>query len=84
MQVKKGSTKSNSIGLEVDGEVSFDKATVAGKFNNFFVTGVSSLVNRLPLGPGRYGLDFVENFYRSRQVKQNAFGFSQVNEDDVL
>ena len=81
---KKGSTRSNSIGLEVNGEVSFDKATVAEKFNNFFVTVASSLVSKLPFSPGRYGLDFVENFYRSRQVKQNAFGLSQVNEDDVL
>ena len=81
---KKGSTRSSSIGLEVDREVSFDKASVAGKFNYFFVTVASSLVSKLPLGPGRYGLDFVENCYLSRQVKQNAFGLSQVDEDYEL
>ena len=70
---KKGSAKSSSIDLEVGGEVCFDRPgyTVAETFNKFFVNVASSLMNKLPAGSGRYGLDFVSNFYTKLNVKQN-------------
>ena len=79
VQVRKDSAKSSSIGLEVDGKVCFDKATVDEKFNNFFVIVASNLVRKLPVGSVKYELDFVDNFNQSGQGKQNAFNLSQVN-----
>ena len=61
----------------------FDKATVAEAFNHFFVTVASTLVNKLPTGLGRYGMDFVNDFYRKKNVKQNSFDLSQVSEEKV-
>lgn len=76
-------TRSNSVGLGVGDGVSFDKLTVAEKFNNFFVNVASSLVSILPPSTGKYGLDFVRNFYNGKNVTENQFCLSQVDEDVV-
>jgi len=76
-------TKSNSIGLKIDGNLCFDKSTVAEHFNHFFTTIASTLVNILPAGSGRYGLDFITDFYRSRNVSENVFQLNSVTYDQV-
>ena len=55
---KKGKVSSGNIGLKIDGEFSFNKLQVAEKFNSFYTTVASKLVERLPQGltslvPGR-------------------------------
>lgn len=81
---KSCSKKSCSIGLKVGDEVCFDKPTVAETFNQFFVTVAATLVNKLPSGSGKYGLNFVNDFYRKKGVQPNRFSLSQVEEDSVL
>ena len=80
----KGNTSNSSrIGLNIEGEICFDKSKVAESFNNFFVTIASSLVNLLPSVSGKFGFDFVSNFYKQRHVKQNSFNLTSATEDQV-
>lgn len=51
-------TKPGNIGLNIDNEICFDKQKVSDKFNIFFTTVSSSLVNKLPPCTGRFGLSY--------------------------
>ena len=63
----KGNTSNSSrIGLNIEGEICFDKSKVAESFNNFFVTIASSLVNLLPSVSGKFGFDFVSIFLKTK------------------
>ena len=62
----------------------FDKASVAEIFIQFFVTVASTLVDKLPKGLGKYGMDFVHDFYHKKTVKQNGFSLAKVDEEKVL
>ena len=57
---------------------------VADKFNNFFTSIASKLVEKMSCGPGKYTKDFFVNFYREKNVKLNEFSLSIVSEKEVL
>ena len=84
---KLGSTKTvksnTSIGLNIDGTVNFDLKKVTAKFNSFFTTIASSLVENLPPTSGLYGKTYFNNYYRSLGVSQNTFGLLPVNNEQV-
>ena len=46
---------SNSIGLNINDEICFDLLKVAEKFNSFFSTIASSLVEKRPNCSGKFG-----------------------------
>jgi hypothetical protein len=75
-----GSTKTSKIGLKIGDEICFDKQKVAEKFNSFFTTVASTLVEKLPPRPNIFGETFINNFYKHK-VAENEFGLSAVNEE---
>ena len=81
---KKGSSTSCSIGLKIDGEISFDRLNVAEKFNSFYTTVASTLVEKLPKSFNKYGRTFVCNYYSTKGVVPNSFSFSIVSENKIL
>ena len=48
------------------------------------MTVASTLVDKLPKGLGKYGMDFVHDFYHKKNVKQNGFSLAKVDEEKVL
>ena len=84
MPSKKGKASSGNIGLKIDDELSFDKLKVAEKFNSFYTTVASKLVEKLPQSFNKFGKNFVESFYRNKCVFPNSYSFSIVSENKVL
>ena len=84
MQSKKDKASSGNIGFKIVGESSFDKLKVAEKFNSFYTTFASKLVEKLPQSFNKFGKNFVESFYRNKCVFQNSYSFSIVSENKVL
>jgi len=80
---KNTKSKSSNIGLNIDGIVSFDKSAVATKFNTFFTTIASTLVNNLPTPIGNFGKQHIIDFYRNKGVTQDTFALSTVEVEDV-
>ena len=81
---KNNSSSCQSIGLNIDGVLCFDKLNVAETFNKFYTTVASSLVSKLPRPSFKYGKDFVAKFYSAKGVKVNNCSFSLVSENKVL
>ena len=70
MPSKKGKASSGNIDLKIDGELSFYKLKVAEKFNSFYTTVASKLVEKLPQSLNKFGKNFVESFNRHKSVLQ--------------
>ena len=68
-------TKSSNIGLDIDGELSFD--------NNFFTTVANKLVDKLPVPNGVFGDSHVRNYYENKGVVKDSFKMCNVNIDCV-
>ena len=77
-------TKAANIGLNVAGEISFDKSTVADCFNNFFTTVAQKLVNKLPTATGIYGCDQIHDFYKNKGVELNSCTLKNVELEQIL
>ena len=80
----RSSFSSSSIGLTVDDEISFDRLTVAEKFNSFYTTVAFKLVEKLPRCLNKYGRNFVSKYYTAKGVVPNSFSFSIVSENKIL
>ena len=80
----KAKQSSTNIGLNIDGNICFDKCLVAEKFNSFYVSVAEKLVQKLPSIVSSFGESFVFDFYRSKGLKPNCFTFSIVTEFKVL
>ena len=65
--------------LKIDGEVCFDKHTVVEKFNNFYTTVASKLVEQLP-SINKFGKQFVDEFYSLKGFKPNSYSYFVVSE----
>ena len=63
MPSKKGKPSSINIGLNIDDKVCFEKGVAAAKFNSFYTTVASKLVEKLPKSVNKFGKQFVETFY---------------------
>ena len=74
-------TKESNIGIDVNGSVVFDKYSESNLFNEFFTTVAGKLVNNLPSPSGKYGKNFVTQFYCSKGVMVNSFQFDIVSLD---
>ena len=82
---KKASNISNcNISLNVDGNVCFEKMSIAETFNRYFTTIACKLVDKLPKSTGLYGEIFVTNFYSKFGVRLNCFSFSLMTEGKIL
>jgi len=75
---------STSIGLNINGEVCFDKLKVAEKFNSFYTSVAADLVAKLPKCLNKFGRNFVFNYYSSKCVVPECFGFSIVAKNMIL
>lgn len=64
-------------------DVKPNAAVRAYHFNLFFTNVAQSLVSKLPLPWGRYGLVHLVRVYRSRNVTANMFRLSEVSVDQV-
>ena len=65
-----------SIGLlinMINDSICFDKAKVAEKFNTFFSTVASTLVDKLPSSPNIYGWNHIKQFYSKLHVSSDTF-----------
>ena len=82
--ISKTSKGSSNIGLMTGEEIIFDKATVADTFNTFFTTVAAKLVQKLPVGSGKYTGDFAKEYYKEKGVKLDSFKFSVISESDIL
>jgi len=80
----KTKSQSKNIGLHIDDTLCFDNSKVANYFNSFFTTIASNLVAKLPTCTGRFGLDFITDFYARRHVVKNAFRLQEVSRDQIL
>ena len=84
IQIKsKSKSKSSNIGLNIEGIVSFDKSAVATKFNTFFTTIATTLVNNLPAPIGNFGKQDIINLYSNKGVIQDTFAMSTVEVDNI-
>ena len=70
--------------MNIDSEVCFDKLKVAEKFNSFYTSVASKLVEKMPKCVKRYGKSFVFNCYSSKGVRPNSFSFSIVTESNFF
>ena len=77
----KGTKASSNICLKIDNELCFDKLKIAEKFNYFYTTVASKLVENLPSCISSFGTSFVYNFYSSKGVKLDNYSFSIVSEE---
>ena len=84
MPSKSCKNTASNIGLKIDGEVCFDKLSVAEKFNSFYTTVASKLVAKLPERVNKFGKRFVQSFYLNKGVVPNSYSFSLVSENMVL
>ena len=84
MPSKKGKASSLNIGLNIGGEECFEKCAVAEKFNSFYTTVASKLVEKLPKSVNKFGRQFVRTFYQRKGVTPNSHSFSMVSENKVL
>ena len=84
MPSKKGKGSASTIGLKIDGELCFEKIYVAEKFNSFYTTVASKLVERLPESVNKFGKSSVKIFYHNRGVVPDSYTFSVVSENKVL
>ncbi len=73
----------SKVSLDIDGKIEFDKNKVANKFNKFFALIANSLVDKLPLSKGNYGIDFVKRFYSKQGVLPNSFSFAKVSVNQI-
>jgi hypothetical protein len=80
----KKSNESSKIVLNIDGEITFDKLKVSEKFNSFYTTVASKLVDKLPSSLKKFSKSFVFNFYSSKGVKPDSFTFNPVNENSIF
>ena len=80
---KNTKSKSSNIGQNIEGIVSFDKSAVATKFNTFFTTIATTLVNNLPAPIGNFGKQHIINFYSNKGVIQDTFAMSTVEVDNI-
>ena len=81
---KNCSSSSQSIWLNVNGDLCFDKITVAEKFNAYFTNVASNLVAKLPTPSFKFGINFVSKFYSQKGVSINSCSFSLVTENTVF
>lgn len=65
-------------------EVCFEKETVSEKFNTFYTTVASKLVEHLPQCLNNFGRKFVFDFYSRKGVFLNNYSFSIVSENKVF
>ena len=79
----KAKSKSGKAGLIIKNEMCFDKRLIACHFNHYFTTIAASLVSKLPGVSDKFGINFVNSFYRSKNVSAGAFAISPVTEDKV-
>ena len=70
--------------MSIDDSICFDKLKVAEKFNSFYTTVASKLVEKLPNCIATFGKSFVFNFYCSKGVKPNSYSLSIVDESQVF
>ena len=85
MPSKKGKALSINIGLNIGGEVCFEKGADAEKFNSFYTTVTSKLVEKLPKSVNKYGRQFVQTFHQRKGVTSNCcYSFSMVSENKIL
>ena len=60
---KKGlSSSSSNVCLNIDGDICFDKETIADSSNTFYTTVPSKLVEKLPASVNKFGKYFVQMF----------------------
>ena len=57
---------------------------MAEKFNSFYTTVASKLVERLPESVNKFVKSFVNSFYRNKGVTLDSYSFSVVSENKVL
>ena len=65
----------NNIGLQIDGELCFDKSIIAERFNSFYSTVAPKLVEKLPERLNKFGKSCVEKFYLDNGVLPKAIRF---------
>ena len=70
--------------MDESGEICFNKQNVSEKFNAFYTTVASKLVEKLPKSLYRYGRQFVLTFYSQKGVIPNNFSFSIMSENQIL
>ena len=80
------SSSCSNVGLKLDDsdDICFDKQTIFEKFNIFYTTVASKLVEKLTKSLYRYGRNFVFNFYTQKGVTPNNFSFSIMSEDQIF
>ncbi len=59
----KSEPTSINTGLDVNGEVKYDKRIVANKLNYFYTSVATNLVEQIPPSKGGYRSEFVRKFY---------------------
>lgn len=75
MSSKKGKASSVSIGLNIDGEVCFDKGVVGEKFNSFYTTVASKLVEKLPINVNKLERSLYKVFIKVKVLHQIVIHF---------
>ena len=68
MPSKKGKASSGNSGLKIYDELSFDKLKVLEKFNYFYTTVASKLVEKIPQSFNKFRKNFLESFYRNKSI----------------
>ena len=64
--------------------MSFDPATNAGIFKDFYSNLASNLVNQLLTATSKYGMNYVRDYYKNIDLPDGPFGFSHVHERQII
>ena len=76
-------TKFANINIKTDEALVTDKLEVANYLNRFFTSIATTLVNKLPLHSGRYGVEHITAFYNNLGVCKEEFKLSLVTNEGV-
>ena len=81
---KKGISSSSNIGLKINGALCFEKFNVTDKFNLFYTTVATNVVENLPKCVSSYGKQFVMSFYAEKVFYPKVLFYNCDKKNTVL
>ena len=79
----KTKTPSANICLKENDGLSFCSLSITKNFKEFFSNLAQNLIEKLPTGPSKFGINSVREFYKPLNLKEDPFHFTKVSEKTI-
>ena len=79
----KTKTPSANICLKENDGLSFCSLSITKNFKEFFSNLAQNLIEKLPTGPNKFGINSVREFYKPLNLKEDPFHFTKVSEKTI-